>query len=236
MSGVVWADNRPYLCEIGLQGGLGYYAGEATPHIFQDVSYAGGLHFRYKFTRHLSLKMNGMYQLIQGPYQDYRNPDNAALMNYRNQHKLTDDSHWSSRMINMDITAEYNFFRLGIPKFDGRVKPYSPYVFLGLGCGLFPSPVNEFGKMAVYLPLGIGFKWQFVEWGALHVAWQHNIYFSDDLENVWNGSKNILGNTCNLNGSNIMNMDITSQLTVGIVFAFAKERKICKLCEEQNEK
>ena len=234
MSSIAFADNRPYLCELGLQAGLGYYAGEAAPHIFQNVQYAAGGHFRYKFDSHWSLKLNGMYQLIKGPYQDYRNPDNYDLERYRRIHFLTEESKWQSPMVNIDVTAEFNFFRLGIPEYDGRVKPYSPYIFLGVGCGIIPGPKGNFKNAAAYIPLGIGFKWQFVRWGALHLAWQHNIYLSDDLENVWEGTTNLLGNTHNLNKSNIMNCDITSQLTIGIVFAFAQQRKVCRLCEEES--
>ena len=68
------------------------------------------------------------------------------------------------------------------------------------------------------------------------MAWQHNLCFSHDLENVWDMNRNLLGNPHNLNGSNIMNMDITSQLTVGIVFAFAQERKVCRTCEQENKR
>lgn len=232
----VYAEQTPYLCEIGLQGGCGYYVGEAAPHLFQNVQYAAGVHFRYKFDQRWSLKLNGVYQLIKGPYQDYRNPDNQALVDYRTRNGLDDKSRWSSKMVNIDVTAEFNFLRFGLPEYDERIKPYSPYLFLGVGCGLIPGPAGDFGKIVAYIPVGIGFKWQFVKWGALHLSWQHNIYLSDDLENVWEGNSNLLGNTHNLNKTNIMNMDVTSQLTLGIVFAFAQRRKVCRMCEQENRR
>ena len=43
-------NEQPYLCELGLQGGCGYYVGDAAPHIFTNVREAYGIHFRYKFT------------------------------------------------------------------------------------------------------------------------------------------------------------------------------------------
>lgn len=235
------AEDRPYLCEIGLQGGCGYYVGEAAPHIFQNVQWTAGGHFRYKITNRWSVKVNGMYQVIEGPYQDYREPNNKALADYRLKNGLTADSRWQSKLVNIDATAECNFLRFGMPELDGRAKPYTPYIFFGVGCGIIPGPKGDFSKAVAYIPLGIGFKWQFVKWGALHLAWQHNICCSDDLENVWmedekGNPMNPLGNTYNLNKSNIMNMDVTSQLTLGIVFAFAQRRKVCRLCEKEDKR
>lgn len=230
------ADNRPYLCEIGLQGGCGYYVGEAAPHIFQNVQYAAGGHFRYKFTNRWSLRLEGMYQVIQGPYQDYREPNNQCLAEYIGNNKLTDADRWTSQMANIDVAAEFNFLRFGMPEYDERIKPYTPYLFLGVGMGVLPGSRGDWTAVAAYFPVGVGFKWQFCKWGALHVQWQHNIYLSDDLENVWaekDGKMiNPLGNTYDLNGTNIMNMDVTSQLTLGIVFAFGQKRKVCKLCDQ----
>lgn len=232
------ADEQPYLCEIGLQGGCGYYVGEAAPHIFQDVNYAAGLHFRYKFDKRWSIKVNGMYQVIKGPYQDYREPNNKKLEEYVENKKLTAADRWNSSMVNMDVTAEFNFLRFGMPEYDTRIKPYTPYLFLGIGAAVIPGPRGEWTNVAAYLPVGLGFKWQFSKRCALHVAWQHNIYFSDDLENVWMKNEegkmiNPLGNTYDLNKANVMNMDISSQLTVGFVFAFAAKKKICRTCEQE---
>ena len=225
------ADNRPYLCEIGLQGGCGYYVGEAAPHIFQNVRYAAGGHVRDKFTNRWSIRMSGMYQLLEGSYKDYREPNNLYLSVFPK------DGLWSTKMANIDVAAEFNFLRFGMPEYDERIKPYTPYLFLGVGMGVLPGSRGDWTAVAAYFPVGIGFKWQFCKWGALHVQWQHNIYLSDNLENVWAENKegkmiNPLGNTYDLNKANIMNMDVTSQLTLGIVFAFGQKRKVCKLCEQ----
>lgn len=228
----LWADEQPYMAELGLAGGCGYYVGEAAPHIFQDVRYAAGLHFRYKFDKRWSIKVNGMYQLVEGPYKDAREPNNPYLKGF------SADGRWKTQMVNMDVTAEFNFMRFGTPEYDTRIKPYTPYLFLGIGAAVIPGPKGEWTNAAAYLPVGLGFKWQFSKRCALHVAWQHNIYFSDDLENVWVKNEegkmiNPLGNTYGLNKANVMNMDISSQLTVGIVFAFAAKPKVCRTCEQE---
>ena len=68
-------------------------------------------------------------------------------------------------------------------------------------------------------------KWKFAKRFGLNLAWQHNLYIADNLEGMAN-----LNNTYDLNGSNILNFDVTSQLTLGIVFEFAKEKAVCRTC------
>ena len=218
----VKADDRPYLCEIGAQGGIGYYAGDATEHIFQHVRETFGGHFRYKFDERWALQVKGLYHRIQGNV-----PQNV-------QQKLIEEgkyyegdgvmpTKWVTKMVNVDVMGEFNFVRLGLDSYDRRVKCYSPYIFLGIGMSLYG---NKYRKVAAYFPVGIGFKWKFAPQWGLNVAWQHNIYFADDLEQIEG-----LGNTYKMNGSNIMNCDVTSQLTLGIVFEFGKAKKICRHCE-----
>jgi len=133
---------------------------------------------------------------------------------------------WSNRLYNVDVMAEFNFLPFGeADKNNRRIKPYTPYLFVGLGAGVY-NGVNE-GTMSVsgYVPVGIGFKWKFHERVGLNIAWQHNIYFSDDLE-----GQSSLNDTHHLNGSNWMNCDVTGMFTAGIVFEFARAKKACKIC------
>lgn len=213
------ADNRPYLCEIGVQGGIGYYAGDATEHIFHNVRETYGGHFRYKFDPRWSLQVKGLYHRIAGSV-----PDDVRF----HDPEKTLPASWETKMVNVDVVAEFNFFRMGMRSYDRRVKPYSPFIFLGVGCSAYGDGfVGGKGlSWSAYLPVGIGFKWQFARRWTLQAAWQHNIYFADDLETIKE-----LGNTYSLNGGNVMNFDVTSQLTIGIVFAFAKAKKVCRTCE-----
>ena len=105
MSMAVFADNRPYLCEIGLQAGCGYYVVDATPHIFMNVREAYGIHFRYKFTQRWALQAKASGQRIAG--YDYT---------IRGE-KL--DTRWTNQLVNIDVMAEFNFFRFGVSnKYD----------------------------------------------------------------------------------------------------------------------
>ena len=59
-------NGMPYLCEIGLQGGFGYYVGDATHHIFMNPREAYGIHFRYKFTKRWAIQAKVSGQRITG--------------------------------------------------------------------------------------------------------------------------------------------------------------------------
>ncbi|MBR2166915.1 MAG: hypothetical protein IJ920_01045 [Paludibacteraceae bacterium] len=204
---IVSAQTRMYKWELGLQGGCGYYVGDAAPHIFTNVREVYGGHVRYKFDKRWSLQLKGLHQVIRGTV-----PEDPAFV-------------WSNKLINLDVVGEFNFFRLGLQEYDSRVKPITPYIFLGVGVGLYGM---NYGTAAAYLPLGIGLKWKFAQRWQLQLAWQHNVYFADNLELVES-----LGNTYKLNGSNFLNNDLTGQLMLGIVFEFGKEKKICKWCLDQ---
>ena len=199
------AQELPYLCEIGLQAGAGYYVGDAAPHIFMNPREAYGIHFRYKFTKRWAIQAKVSGQRITG--YDY------------SMNGVKQTTKWENRLYSADVMAEFNFFRFSSSnEYDKRIKPYTPYIFLGLG-------VSYYGSVAPYVPLGIGFKWKFSDRCGLNVAWQHNIYMADNLE-----QRKELDNTYQLNGWNWMNCDLTGMLTAGIVFEFAKAPKPCRIC------
>lgn len=201
------AEERAYLCEFGLQGGLSYYVGDATAHIFQNVQPSYGAHFRYKFTPRWALQVKGQADNIQYPLQE-ASADGSKPMS-------------KNMLMNLDVVAEFNFFRFGMKQYDTRIKPITPYIFIGVGV----SAYSQFSSWTGYIPFGFGMKWKFAPRWGLNVAWQHQIYFADNLE-----GKEYYDNTYQLNGSNILNKDFTSSLTLGIVFEFARERAVCRTC------
>lgn len=204
----VWAQpQRKYQLELGLQAGCGYYVGDATPHIFHNVRETYGAHLRYKFNYRWALQLKGMHHVIRGPIYD----ETGAVW-----------GEWQNKMINLDVMAEFNFFRFGVSEYDPRIKPITPYIFAGIGVSMYS---RYYQTPAAYFPFGFGLKWKFAPRWGLNLAWQHNLFFADDLEGT-----DSYGNTFNLNGSNILNFDLTGQLTLGIVFEFAREKKICQFC------
>ena len=218
---------RMYRCELGLQGGCGYYVGDATEYVFQDVREAYGLHFRYKFDQRWALQVKGMAHHIKGQFTAGETPVSTVIAG---GDACAPGQIWETQMVNVDVMGEFNFFRFGARQYDERIKPITPYIGVGIGIGMCMeknwawrgySPVVQ-----VYVPFVLGLKWKIADRWQLQAAWQHNVYFADNLEGI-----DAVNNAHNLNGSNFLNNDVTSQLTVGIVFEFAQDRKICALCE-----
>jgi len=202
------ADERRHLCEFGVEGGCGYYMGDAATLPFKNVREMYGAYFRYRFDQRWALQVKGITQRIVGD-----NPMAAE----------GEPTSWHNQLINMDVAAEYNFFRFGGKCYDRRVKPFTPYILCGVGVSLH----SGFEKIAAYIPFGVGVKWKFAPRFNLQLVWQNNIFFTDHLEGV-----DALDNTYNLNGSNPLNFDMTSTISLGLTFEFAKERKICALCRQ----
>ena len=153
------------------------------------------------------------------------------LMKYGETHHYTliIDEFQNLLGINAAIPSEIqdiNFLPFGEANENNRrIKPYTPYIFVGLGAGVYNGVKEGTMSASGYVPVGIGFKWKFHERVGLNIAWQHNLYFSDDLE-----GQSSLSDRHQLNGSNWMNCDVTGMLTAGIVFEFARAKKACKIC------
>jgi len=200
------ADNRRHLCEFGLEGGCGYYMGDAASLPFQNVREAYGANFRYRFDQRWALQVKGLAHRIAGNYLD----------------EMSKSDKWENQLINLDVDAEFNFFRFGAKSYDRRVKPITPYLLCGVGVCLH----DRGNQVAFYIPFGVGVKWKFAPRFNLQLMWQNNIFFTDKLEAV-----DELNNPHDMNGSNPLNFDQTSTITLGLTVEFIKEKKICKLCQ-----
>jgi hypothetical protein len=67
-------------------------------------------------------------------------------------------------------------------------------------------------------------RWQ------LQAVWQQQVYITSIGDRI-EGNPD-LDNSYELNGSNIMNNDLTSSITIGLVFEFWKKGDMCLHCED----
>jgi len=203
-------NERLFHIEIGIDGGCGYYAGDAEQYIFQDIREAYGASIRYQIDRRWGVRVKGMAQRITG-----YNPGTSGRPN-------TKAGMWTNQLVNFDAVGEFNFFPYGKVKYDGRISQFTPYIALGLGVGVH----DKWSKVGVYVPFIVGLKWQPHPRVVIHAAWQHNVYFADNLETVPE-----YNNRYGLNGTNIFNCDVTGQLVAGIAFTFLQDKLVCRTCK-----
>ena len=232
---------KEYSCEVGAQVGGGYYLGDVYKVPFMNMQYVFGAQFRYKFDRRWAIQAKAQRQCIVYPYAPPTYDDQLPIKKVIYQNPV-----W-----HIDMLGEFNFFNFGPLSYDYRVKTFSPYLFVGVGMSILNKsaiPIKENEKnpipkinvhgmnVAFYVPVGIGLKWRITKRWQLQVAWQHNVYFADDLEGYLPGidfqdkselkdlSYGVLNNSDDLNGSNILNNDVLSTLTIGIVYEFGAQK------------
>ena len=223
-----------YRLEIGLQGGVSYYAGELAPYAFMSVGETYGIQGRLKIDPRWAVQVKGQRQRV------------INTLKKENKWGLQ-PGRYQVPMWHFDITGEYNFFRLGLNEYDIHMRKLTPFMFLGVGMTAqnmvladmdvaypkFLVADDEKLAYAMYIPVGVGLKWKMAERWQLQLAWQHNVYVlnGDGLEGIVDKTNpDRFNNSYEMNGSNIMNNDVTSTLTLGVVFEFAPKKKICTQC------
>ena len=199
--------------EVGVQGGMMYYVGDANPKMFQNIREAYGAEVSYLFNKRWSVMLQCTAGRLAGRAATEQGlPDPNGEM-------------WTNYMVSIDATARFNFLPFGLSdKYDLKVKPYTPYIYAGIGMSMHQG----FTQYAAYFPVGIGFRWVCSEHIGMYLAWQNNLCFADNLE-----PDPLYNNIHELNGSNVLNLDIVSTIQFGIVFEFAKEKSVCKFCKEK---
>lgn len=243
----VFADQRFYRLEIGVQAGAGYYMGELAEYAFVSPSESYGFQLRCKIDERWALQFKGQRQRVINSIERDNEWGVAA-------------GRYQTPMWHFDVTGEYNFFHFGSDEYDVRMHPVTPFIFLGIGMTAHNKLASSKGgypyvgwkarldangeavytyhepEFAMYIPVGVGLKWRFAPRWQLQLAWQHQIYMlnGDGLEGVISQADPAKFNdSYQMNGSNILNNDIISTLTVGLVFEFAHDKKICVQCRDK---
>lgn len=221
-----YSQRTSYLCDFGIQGGAAGYYGDANriregaekwAVMGKNIRWTAGAQFRYKFSNRWALQVKGQYQQL-------------AFSELGKEGKLVP---YESHMANVDAVGEFNFFRYGENSTYSRVKPYTPYLFMGFGVAVYGAKCEN---ISPYFPIGMGFKWRFAPRWQLVAAWQHNVYFKDNIESKGTLYGAEYDNPQGINGSNIINNDLTWQCTMGIVFEFAKQKSACRHCDWNNRR
>lgn len=212
--------HRFYFMEVGVQGGAAYYVGELAPYVFMSTAEVYGAQARVKIDYRWAIQLKGQRQRVVNAIKE------------GNEYGVGPGV-YKYPMWHLDLVGEYNFFQLGLNEYNIHMRALTPYMFAGVGMTIHDLEAKK-KSIAVYIPVGLGVKWKFAERWQLQFSWQHNLYVwdGDGLEGVIldKEGKVIFNDSYGMNGSNIMNNDLTSSITLGIVFEFGRKEHKCVHC------
>lgn len=202
---------QQYKYEVGPNLGMTGYLGEANNgNLFKHPSYTIGGLFRYAHNSRWAFKANLNYANIRGDSEKDESwyPDGA---NYT----------FSSSLIDLGLTAEFNFLNYGIgPKYK-KYKPISPYMVAGVGFVF--AMCNGHNQASFTLPIGIGVKYKYKERWNLGFEFTMRKEFSDRIDG--------LSDLFDIKHSFAKNTDWYSFATLTMTYEFGKRCIKCNYIE-----
>ena len=140
---------QEYKYEVGPTLGMSGYLGDVNnSNVFRHPGVTGGALFRYAHNSRWAFKANLNYASISGNSKDIetRFPDETQY-------------EFSSSLIDLGLTAEFNFLNYGRGPAYKKYKPISPYMVAGVGFVFAIS--NGHNQASFTVPIGIGVKYKY---------------------------------------------------------------------------
>jgi len=175
--------------EIGVSlGGTNYVGDIGSTSYINPNKLAGTVFFKYNYNPRVALKATYSYLPIAGD-------DTKAGSNFRNKRRLS----FSNTINEVALGLEFNFYEFDISSED---KSWTPYIIVELAAfnyGIIvgkTTTVNK-NKIALALPIGIGFKSKLIGDLAFSLETKFRYTFEDDLDFISNNNLdfNIEGNS-----------------------------------------
>ena len=167
---VLTVSAQQYKYEVGPSLGMTGYLGESNNgNLFKHPSVTVGGLFRYVHNSRWAFKANLNYANLRGDsmYDESWYPDGA---NYK----------FSANLIDLGLTAEFNFLNYGFGPAYKKLKPISPYMVAGVG---FVFAVTDGHNHASFtIPIGIGVKYKFKDRLNLGFEFTMRKEFSDRID------------------------------------------------------
>ena len=205
------ATAQQYKYEVGPLLGMTGYLGEANNGmLFKHPSFTLGGMFRYNHNTRWSFKANLNYANIRGDSEQDESwyPDGA---NYT----------FISSLIDLGLTAEFNFLKFGSGPQYKKLKPISPYMVAGVGFVFAMCDGRNHASFTI--PLGIGLKYKYKD--RLNLAFEFTMRkeFSDRIDGY--------SDLFDIKHSFAKNTDWYSFATISVTYEFGKRCIKCNYIE-----
>ena len=161
---------QEYRYEIGGQGGMSMYMGDANPNsFFTGWKPSVGVVFRNNFNFRWAAKGDLSFGLVAGDTKNVSNvfPNGAEVS-------------FSRSFFNLGGQMEFNFLPYSDKFAYLNTSKVSPYAFLGLGATVAPGKNETF--LSLNLPIGIGVKYKIKN--RLNVGLEYSVHklFGDGFD------------------------------------------------------
>ena len=163
---------QQYKYEVGPTLGVTGYLGDVNnSNLFKHPGVTGGGLFRYAHNSRWAFKATLNYASISGDSKDIE-------LKFPEEEQF----HFSSSLMDVGFTAEFNFLNYGRGPTYKKYKPITPYMVAGVG---FVFAFNDVGNQASFtVPIGIGVKYKFKERLDLGFEFTMRKEFSDRIDGL----------------------------------------------------
>lgn len=194
-----------YRAEIGLQGGGAFYLGDANKQLFANTQPMYGFLYRQKFNQRIALQVNA---LVSNVMATGTVPTFGTLS-------------FENKINSIDGALEFNFFDLEKKSYNPFSRIFSPYIFAGAGMMNYVySGVERFKPS---YNAGLGMKFLLGDRWGLNLQWTNRLLLTDQMEGL-----PAFNNYLDMNGSNLLNNDILSTISLAITFNIWKDKCNCR--------
>lgn len=205
---------QEFIHEIGGTVGTSFYLGDANKTKFYlHPGIAGGGLYRYNINFHWAIKANLLAGTLSG---DTKDAQNVFPFEQQTSFKRT--------FFDLSGQLEYNFFPYSDKYAYRDAKPYTPYVFVGVGTTLATGN-NLFFNANV--PIGIGFKYKIKERLNIGVEFSMRKLFGDDLDAPQKDADWSLDAPYGIKSSFLKNQDWYSLTLVYLTWDFGLRHNPC---------
>ena len=160
-----------YKLELG--GGIGMvsYQGDFSSGLFKNLQPMFTVLAKYRFDPRRAVALNVSYGQLKGSSEDVKT-----------YYPLTTTYDFKSKVADMGLRLEYNFWPFGTGYEYRGAKRLTPYVAIGLGMTIAKAEGKS--AMGVNMPIGVGVKYKMGDRLNLAAEWAMHFTSSDELDGI----------------------------------------------------
>ena len=160
-----------YKLELGGGIGMVYYQGDFSSGLFKNLQPMFTVLAKYRFDPRRAVALNVSYGQLKGSSEDVKT-----------YYPLTTTYDFKSKVADVGLRLEYNFWPFGTGYEYRGAKRLTPYVAIGLGMTIAKAEGKS--AMGVNMPIGVGVKYKIGDRLNLAAEWAMHFTSSDELDGI----------------------------------------------------